>query len=148
MIEGTVFYKISLKAAIDAYKDDNVIMYQALQDYGWTAINISTYLIGSDIVDNILYLCVTDGVDIEVGDDFASSGLLDPEDALASVGPESLSEYVEIPDTSEILKHLTPYDLDDSVIDLDRIAEQLLSHGYTLEEIVKDAVDARLLEIE
>ena len=146
MIQGTTYYKITLEEAIDAYKDENSIVFGALTLYGWEAIDVHRYLIGSDIVDDVLYLCVTDGIDIEIDDDWSETGLIDPEEALAAVGPEVLQNYIE-PATSEvILKHLTPYDLADN-IDLDEIALRLLEDGYTFNTIVSAATDAQLIEI-
>lgn len=144
MINGTTFYAITIEAAVQAYQDNNLIVYQALRDYGWDAFDISKYLVGSAIIDDVLYLCVTDGIDLDI----TGVGLVDPEEAISSVELESLSEYITEPTDKEILKHLTPYDLDDEVLDLDNIAEELLLSGYTFIEIVKSAAAARLIEME
>ena len=146
MIQGTTYYKITLEEAIDAYKYENSIVFGALTLYGWEAIDVHRYLIGSDIVDDVLYLCVTDGIDIEIDDDWSETGLIDPEEALAAVGPEVLQNYIEPATPEVILKHLSPYDLADN-IDLDEIALRLLKDGYTFTTIVTAAADAQLIEI-
>ena len=87
-----------------------------------------------------------DGIDIEIDDDWSETGLIDPEEALAAVGPEALQNYIEPATPEVILKHLTPYDLADS-IDLDEIALRLLKDGYTFTTIVAAATDAQLIEI-
>lgn len=145
---GTTFYKITYDAIVDAYEDYNIVVWQALKDYGWDAFDISKYLYGSQMFDDVLYVCDTDGVDIEVDDagDFGDNGLLNPEEALAAVGPESLQEYIKVPSDDEIRKLVTPYDLSDGY-DLDEIATQLLAQGYTFNEIVTAAADAQLIEV-
>ena len=141
MIQGTTYYKSTLEEAIDAYKDENSIVFGALTLYGWEAIDVHRYLIGSDIVDDVLYLSVTDGIEIE-----ADGELLDPEEAMAAVGPDYLQAYIESATPEIILKHLTPYDLADD-IDIDEIVLYLLEAGYAFYDIVKDAADAQLIEI-
>ena len=143
---GTIYYQITLDAVSDAYSEANCIVFEAINLYGWSAFDIGRYLIGSDIVDDVLYLCVTDGIDIEIDDDWSETGLIDPEEALAAVGPEVLQNYIEPATPEVILKHLTPYDLADN-IDLDEIALRLLEDGYTFNTIVSAATDAQLIEI-
>ena len=89
----------------------------------------------------MLYLSVTDGIEIE-----ADGELLDPEEAMAAVGPDYLQAYIESATPEIILKHLTPYDLADD-IDIDEIVLYLLEAGYAFYDIVKDAADAQLIEI-
>lgn len=141
MIQGTTYYRITMEEAKDAYNDENSIVFGALTLYGWKAIDVYRYLVGSDIVDDVLYLCVTDGIEIEADDE-----LLDPEEAMAAVGPDYLEAYIKSATAEIILKHLTPYDLADD-IDIDEIVLYLLEAGYTFYDIVKDAADARLIEI-
>lgn len=146
---GTTFYKITYDAIVDAYEDYNIVVWQALKNYGWDAFDISKYLYGSQMFDDVLYVCDTDGVDIEVEDTggFGDNGLLNPEEALAAVGPESLQEYIKVPDDDEIRQLVTPYDLDEGESDLDEIATQLLQQGYSFNEIVTAAADAQLIEV-
>ena len=146
---GTTFYKITYDAIVDAYEDYNIVVWQALKNYGWDAFDISKYLYGSQMFDDVLYVCDTDGVDIEVEDagEFGENGMINPEEALAAVGPESLQEYIKVPDDDEIRKLVTPYDLNEGGLDLDEIATQLLQQGYSFNEIVTAAADAQLIEV-
>lgn len=144
MVNGTTFYTITVDAAVHAYENNNLIVYQALKDYGWDAFDIDKYLIGSAIIDDILYLCVSDGIDLDID----GVGLVDPEEAIDTVDLDSLIDYIKQPTDQEIVKHLTPYDLDEDILDLDTIAEELLASGYTFIEIIRSAVDARLVEVE
>ena len=141
MIKGTTYYKITLDEAKSAYEDENSIVFGALNLYGWEAINVYRYLIGSEIVDNVLYLCVTDGNEIE-----ADGELLDPEEAMAAVGPDYLQSYISSATPEIIIKQLTPYDLSDDV-DIDEVVLNLLEDGYSFYDIVKDAADAQLIEL-
>ena len=141
MIKGTTYYKITLDEAKSAYEDENSIVFGALNLYGWEAINVYRYLIGSEIVDNVLYLCVTDGNEIE-----SDGELLDPEEAMAAVGPDYLQSYIASATPEIIIKQLTPYDLSDDV-DIDEVVLNLLEDGYSFYDIVKDAADAQLIEL-
>ena len=147
---GTTFYEITYDAIVDAYESENVIVWQALKDYGWDAIDVSKYLYGSVLFDDTLYVCVTDGEEIYVADGGGfvdENGMINPEEALAAVGPESLQDYIEVPSASQIVDLVTPYDLDEDKIDLDAIASELLDSGYTFFEIVNAAKDAQLIEV-
>ena len=140
---GTTFYKITLDNAIDAYESTNIIVWQELLDNGWDAFDISKYLYGSAIIDDVLYVCDTDGTEIAV-DGF---GAVEPEEALETVDIELLNDYIIVPDAKQIVNRLiTPYDLNDELVDLDDIAIQLLEKGYSFMDILRAAKDAQLVE--
>lgn len=133
-MEGTKYYLITLKHAINVAMDMNLLMSQALIMNGWDSVDVDK-LPGSMIIDNSLYLCVTDGYAIEVNGEKD----VDPEAALSEFSLEDLDEYIEVASDKIISERLTPYEVDK--FDIDEAAYQLLKDGYSLEELVSASED-------
>lgn len=133
-MEGTKYYLITLKHAIYVAMDMNLLMSQALIMNGWDSVDVDK-LPGSMIIDNSLYLCVTDGYAIEVNGEKD----VDPEAALSAFSLEDLDEYIEVASDKIISERLTPYEVDK--FDIDEAAYQLLKGGCSLEELVSASED-------
>ena len=130
---GTSFYEISLDDAISVFRsnNNNAWIYKSLLEYGWDCIDFQHNLFGSKVIDNTLYLCVTDGQEILVQDDF-----VDPETALNLYDLSELEDYIESADSDIITYYITEYEIDEP--QFDKWAESLLKSGYTFTKLVSD----------
>lgn len=131
---GTTFYRCSLKEIKDALSDDdsNIWVMKSIDELGYDAIDFEKNLFGSEIIDDDLYICVTDGYDIDVSGEFVN-----PEDVLSSYDTSEISEYIK-PATADIIqKYITQYEI--YAPEFDKWAPDLLKRGYTFSELVKDA---------
>lgn len=132
---GTTFYRIPLEALIDAHKDSNIWIQQVLASEGFEAIDLAHSLFGSRVIDDILYLCITDGYDIEV-----EGNEVDPESALDYYNPETeLADYVKPGPKSIILENITEYELNS--IDFNAELKNMLDSGYDFIELMRAAVE-------
>lgn len=125
---NTTFYKITLNDLKQAFSDENAWLLASITDLGFRAIDIDS-LIGSRVIDNVLYLCVTNGVDIDVNGELA-----DPEDALFQYNLDDLSEYIEDATDDIILDNIDEYNMKPP--NYDSLASDLISDGYTFTELV------------
>lgn len=139
---GTHFYKIELPQLIDSLNDNdgNLWLIYALQEYGWNALDMDHNYFGSAIVDDIFYLCVTDGTEIEI-----NGNLEDPETAIDDFGVDSIVNYIENATDNIIHRYITAYELNFKQVDVNDIAIKLLEDNYTFLEIVRSAEDADIL---
>ena len=127
---GTIFYRVTLDLAKDIMWDLHKILYGALCVEGWNCVDL-TYLPGSDIIDDDLYLCVTDGTEINMdGED------IDPEEALNQYSIMELAAYVMDADAEVVRKHLTEYEI--SKYDIDDVAEYLIKDEVHFTDMVQD----------
>ncbi len=142
--KGTVFYKITEEELVnfyDTYEDNDVFRY-LVQVYGFQTFDIDK-LYGSylDSNANTLYLCVTDGEDIQVGVDSD----VYPEDAFYEYSEEELQSYIQ-PATDEIIKrYLSPYEIS-LPVSINQIALDMLEEDYSFVSIVQGMKDLDLLD--
>lgn len=143
---GTTFYPISaerlLKALDRSKKKLNKFFVDILRYTDLSALNLDSFY-GSQIdeVNNIFYLCVTDGKPIEVNGEE-----VDPAEALDKYSIEDLSQYTKQPDDDIILKNISVYDLNQDVFDsdiIDTIVEENLQKGVHFKDIVVDYDDLK-----
>lgn len=137
---GTTFYQVSLKELQDSLKgsDANIWMQKAFEEDGFDAIEFKHSLFGSRVIDDILYICITDGYDITV-----NGKEVDPETALDYYNPETeLSDYVKLADDDIIMENITEYEM--KPIDFDKWAADLLK-DYSFMDLVKAAKDFDIL---
>lgn len=128
----TTFYKVNLDDVISYYENKNAWIYAAFKYEGFDCLNIKD-MYGSKIIDDTLYLCVTNGVDIDVNGES-----VDPEEALDKYSIDDLSEYIKDA-TDKVIRD----ELDDAVIkDLDNNdkytewALELLNSGFSFVDLV------------
>ena len=140
---GTVFYKIELEDAISVLEDDpktNLFVLYQIRNNGFDAFDTKNMMYGSIAIDDILYLCNTDGHEISVDGEN-----VDPEYALHEYPAEQLSDYIE-PGTPEIIKkYLTTYEL--APFDIDEVAQELIDGGHKFTTVVEEAYNADLIEL-
>lgn len=131
---GTEFHKISLDDTLKILQRDkaNIWLMQRLESVGWEALDIKHNLFGSYVIDDILYICVTDGKEIQVED-----ALIDPEIALESYRPEELEDYIVDADDKIVKRYITEYAL--AEFDIDESAEQLLHEGKSFIDLMESA---------
>ena len=110
----------------------NVWLLQRLESVGWEAIDLKNALFGSDVIDDVLYICCTDGKDIQVGD-----SLVDPEMALRGYSPEELRSYIVDADDKIVKRYVTEFAL--AEFDIDESAEQLLKEGKSFIDLMEAA---------
>lgn len=134
---GTHFYRITIDQAKDAL--NNIISDWEFDNVGWDALNIDKNYPGSEIINGDLYVCSTDGQDIQVGDD-----MVDPEIALSFYTLDELENYIE--DATEEICHryITPYEIIDQ-INIDDVAWELMN-DYTFMQIVDAAKELSIIE--
>ena len=137
---GTVFYRVTLDEAIEVARSENIILMQRLMDRGWNALDFETHLYGSAVIDDVLYLCDSDGYEIEVDGE-----MIDAESALDEYPLESLSKYIRPADKTVIRRDISTYEL--GPFDLDKVCYNLLDNGYNFAKIVSAAVDGNFIEI-
>lgn len=131
---GTIFYRISLDDVIKYFDSpkQNVWVWKSFVEEGWNCINFENSLFGSAVDGSDLYLCVTDGMEIDVNGE-----AVDPELALEEYDLDELSEYI-LPGNDGIIRR---YITDDEINTpkFDKWAPDLLDEGYNFTDIVKDA---------
>lgn len=143
---GTTYYEAKLKDVQNALGDgvpsDDVNLWTSLyvDKYGFDAIDFDHNLFGSYIQGDKIYICITDGYDINVnGED------VDPETALDKYSIEELSAYVKPADDEIITKAINHYELKQP-IPFDELAEDGIDIGYSFTELVKSGMDVGLEE--
>lgn len=135
--EGTVFYAVSLDAAIDAFKTDgNLFLAAELETNRWNHLDLEHNLYGSGIIENVLYICVTDGHTINIAD---SDDGVDPEDLIDTYGADFV-DYAPVadPDSSTIRKYLSAYEFTD--LPINHLGYQLVDRN-NFEEVVEAYLD-------
>lgn len=127
---GTAFYQVTADDALEALSQSggNKFSMQAFKDNGWDAVNIDD-MYGSRIINDVLYICQTDGEEIVVG-----SALVDPEEALDEFDLDELAEYIHRTTPRVILQFLSPYDI--IIDDVDNLALELLESGESFKTLV------------
>ena len=132
---GTHFYSATydqVKDALNTY-DTNLFVLYAFEKDGWDAIYMSK-LFGSDIIDDILYICVTDGKDI-----YVQGESVDPEAALSEFDITELQDYIEPADDEIIRQHITSYEI--RINDIELIAINMLEDGISLNRLIENYND-------
>ena len=137
---GTTFYKASLDEVQDilAQQNANIILRFLLDKRGFNALALNKFYGGGEY-DDELYICVTDGVDIQIGDEE-----IYPEEVLETVGPDEAADYIK-PATPEIIhRYVTTYEL--APFDIDDVAKEMINSGiYDFLDVVKAAQDADII---
>jgi hypothetical protein len=140
---GTTFYKITLDQVLDYLKnnDANIWMIKSFEERGFDCLDMKHGFWGSKLdddsdggIDNVLYLCVTVGYDIEV-----DGKLIDPESAFDNYDVEQLSEYIEDADDSILKRYITEDDIETPW--LDDWAPDLIQDGNSFAELATAAKD-------
>lgn len=138
---GTTFYRVSLEQLTDAFVSDNnsnLWMIYSIREFGFDAIKIKD-IWGSEVVDDVLYLCKTDGQPLIIND-----VEVDPESALEDVPLQDLEEYIKDSTPEIIRKMITDYEF--NFQDIDDLALKMLEDGHSFLEIAKDAQEVDLLD--
>lgn len=138
---GTTYYKASIDELIDALKtsDGNIWVINMLEYKGWDAIDFDNNLFGSKVIGDDLYLCETDGQDIQI-----NGQLVDPEKALDEYDVSELSAYIKPADSKKLTNSITGYEV--KITDVDDTAIDLLKVGNSFIDVVKDAEELGLLD--
>ena len=116
---GTHFYSATydqVKDVLDTH-DTNLFVLYAFENDGWDAIDIRK-LFGSSIIDDTLYICVTDGKDI-----YVQGKRVDPEAALSEFDVTELQDYIE------------------PANDIESIAINMLEDGISLNRLIENYND-------
>lgn len=131
---GTAYYKVELEDAIKMLQKNksNMWLIQRLEADGWDAIDFKQSLFGSYVDGSVLYICVTDGSDIQVGEDS-----VDPEKAMEEYGPDMLASYIIDADDKVVCLRISEYDL--AEFDIDEAAEVLLHEGKSFVDMMEHA---------
>lgn len=135
---GTTFYKTTINQIISVLESHNMNIFdiEALKTYKFDALDIDA-MYGSQIIDDNLYICDTDGELITVKDE-----KIDPEDAFIYYAPDELSKYIDNASDDIILKYITDYEI--NLIDIDRLAKNLLNDGHSFLDLYVAASELQL----
>lgn len=138
---GTKFYKVTIEDVIDALKQSNgnIWVIHMLESEGWDAIDFENNLFGSRVIDDELFICETDGQDIQV-----NGRSVDPEKALDIYSISELSAYIQPADVNKITSSITGYEI--KLSDVDNVAVELIQSGHSFTDVVKDAEELGLLD--
>ena len=136
---GTTFYSITLDDALKVLRNENIILYHLAATKGWNAFD-ETRWIGGEVIDDVLYICSTDGVEIEVYGE-----LVDPETALEDYGVEGIEPYLSKGTPEVIRRNLSVYEL--KPVNMDNVALELLEDDYSFRLIVSAAKDAGIIDL-
>lgn len=127
---GTVYYKADLsdvKKIVD--ENSSLFVVYSIYEHGFDDIQIDQ-MPGSYIDKDTIYICVTDGKDLNINGEE-----VDPENAIEEVGLESVSAFIQ-----DAPAEIVTQELDSYVFDLDNLedcASWLLDNGYSLGAIVE-----------
>lgn len=138
---GTTFYRVTLEQLTDAFVSDNhsnLWMIYAIREFGFNAIKIKD-IWGSGIVDDILYLCKTNGQLLIIND-----VEINPEYALEEISIEDLAEYIK-DSTPEVIRKMITDD-EFNFQDIDDLALKMLEDDHSFLEIAKAAQEVYLLD--
>lgn len=140
-VVGTTYYKATKDEVLEALTENetNIWVTYAISLEGLEIINIDQ-MFGSSIIDDMLYLCKTDGKDIRVKGEF-----VDPETALSNYSVSDLSEYIQ-PATPEILSSmLTEHEI--KYFDIDSIGKHMIEEDdQSFEMMVKAGMEINLFD--
>jgi hypothetical protein len=136
MISGTTWYPVTAKQFKEFAEDiiENIfIKYTAIYD-GFEALDLDL-MYGTRIIDDVLYICSSDGKDIRIGDEEVS-----PEFALDNFTPDELSAYMEDATDKVLESHTTANDFDKDLLkeNLDNAAIEALQDGIDFSELIDD----------
>ena len=134
-INGTTYYKCSIDDIAEAIHDEysDVYMDYVLAVYGLDGLDMKHSLLGSDIIDDTLYLCVTDSEPITI-----NGKSYDPEFALFEAPIEELSEYIKDSTPEIITRYISSYEI--KQYPLNDIIPDMLDDGYKFTEIVQSDI--------
>ena len=136
---GTTYYVCKRSEVLNALDQNksNIILREMIRLYGLRCLNTDSALFGSIVDSGVLYLCVTDGREINVNGES-----VDPEKALLDYPIEELSEYIQ-PATNQIIqRYVTGYEL--KPFNLDDVAKLMLEN-YSFTAIASAAADIGLI---
>ena len=141
--QGTKFYVITNEMILENSPWANNCWFNwVLTNYTLDDILDLDYLDGSEVIDDDLYLCVTNYDPIFVGNEE-----VDPLDALNDFSLEQLRNEGLIDDnpSPEIIRKITDSEINWMAIDIDSTAQEMLNYD-TLAKVAYDAIDLNLIE--
>lgn len=132
---GTIFYKLTLDMVLDYFSGskENCWIWKSFDELGWDCLDLSKNLIGSRVIGDDFYLCITDGENIMVGDSEVVS-----ESALEEYDIEDLQEYILPGDKGIIRRYITEDEIYTPYFDK-WAGEMIEKDGYDFTEMVKFA---------
>lgn len=130
-IKGTKFYAATINDLIGAFSGDkdNVWIKAAFEEDGFDAINFKNSLLGSKVIDETLYICETDGMQVDI-DNYE----YDPEKILDEVDVSDIEDMIETADDDIIHKYISEYEL--NTPDFDKLGVKLLNDGVKFKDLV------------
>ena len=129
---GTKYIKMSLSDIKNTFESQgNLWIYYAISTNKFDSIDMKNSLFGSRILDDILYVCVTDGEFINI-----NNKLVDPEIALFEYNIAELDSYITAATSEDIIKYISPYEM--LPIDYTAGALWLLRRNFKFEQLVDD----------
>lgn len=125
---GTTYYPVSLEQLIDTFDNtDDIWIKYALVLYGLNGLDIE-HMYGSETIGDTLYICDTDGEDIEV-----DGNLVNPETALSDYTTDQLEAYIQDPTDDDIKRLISDYEL--NIPSLNEVAIEMLQDNIDIETI-------------
>ncbi len=109
---GTVIYEVTEQDLQNAFSGEdnlygNIWIQKAIEELGFDVLNMNnSYLIGSAIINGVLYILDTDGEDVNIKEEDVF-----PEDLLEQYNLSALSSFIQ-PPTPEVIQYFIPEDED------------------------------------
>lgn len=138
---GTQFVHATLDDVIRALKNDhksNEILIYLLERDGFYALDFDNNFYGGYADDDNIYICITDGEDIEV-----EGELVYPEDAIDKFGVDAVADYTREATEHDITFRITGYEL--KPFSMEDVAIDMLNDGYSFNAICDAADDIGIL---
>lgn len=133
-IAGTTWYPVTLKQFKDFAEDniENVFLKYTIIYDGFDALDLDL-MYGTRVVDDTLYICSSDGKDIQVGNEE-----VDPEFALDKYSPDELSAYMEDVTDKVLESHTTANDFNRELLEenLNNAAIEALQDDVDFSELI------------
>lgn len=135
---GTTWYRVTREQFRDFIenREDNLFVQYTANTNGFESLNL-TQMFGSAIYDEELFICVSDGQPITVGQDAD----VDPETAFEKYTPEELEVYIKDAKDTELTKYITYREFKPELLEeaqTNAAIEALQSGDYTLDDVIKD----------
>lgn len=133
----TTFYKATLDEVDDALKKENLWIQKSFKESGFECIDTEKGLFGTRVIDDVLYICDTNGEDIMVNGDE-----VDPEKALDNYDLADLSAYIKDATPAVIRKNIDEYTIrKPRTSEFNDWAKSMLRDGEDFESIAKDYME-------
>lgn len=142
---GTTFYKITDKMLKQIHEnDENFVMRYLVDKYGFEAFELDK-MYGSfyDDENNVFYLLVTDGKEIQIkGKELDPEYIFDEQD----ITLEDIQPFVQDANKDTVKRYFSSYEL--KPIDIDDVAAEVMETGSLFTTTIKELYELDLIDLD